>query len=212
LDHKHKLDLEKIEAKKELIEIQKQKELAIENAKTLRKEKTSQIININNQQIINDNRIQQINNYIVNLPSEGVINATLENCDNILKKVLTDLLKSGALEKLYYKKLNDIPFEIITTTYANDNYPQHKNIWFNKDLNTFYCVIDEQWNPMDKEILLKILRRTFEKYMKMFLKFITHDDKTYIEYVVKKEHFEKFPLHEKDEIEDIAKEALSYNA
>ena len=214
LKHKHKIEEMKTSAELQIkiIESQKQKNLSIEAAKKERKEHTSKIIN--NQYIDTQNNIQinAINNYIVQLPSQGVVNATLENCDTILKIVLMDLLESGELEKLYYKDINKIPIEIISKTYINDDYPQHKNIWYNKELNAFYCVIDERWNPMDKEILICILRRTFEKYMKMFLKFIPYNIKNNAQYNLTESHLTRFPLHKKDssDIEYIAKKALTY--
>lgn len=202
-----KLEIIRAEKEKELaiIEAKKASNIELEKIKTERKTKTATIVNYNNQQIINDIRIQQINNYIVQLPSEGVISATLENCDVILKTILKDLLISEELEELYNQDLANIPIEIISKTYANDHYPQHKNIWYNKDLNAFYCVIDEQWNPMDKEILMQIIRRTFEKYIKMFSKYLLLDKIT-------ESHLAKFPFHKKDniEIETIAQKALNY--
>ena len=214
---KHKLDLERMftdtQNKLSIIEAQKKRDIEIETIKLNRKEKTTQIINQQNIENKNSIHIDAINKYVVNLPSTGVVSATLENCDSILKIVLLDLLESGELEKLYYKDISTVPIEIITKTYANNHYPYHKNIWYNKDLNAFYCVIDEQWNLMDKEILISILRRTFEKYMKMFYKFITYDNKQKIEdFRLMESHLTKFPLHKKNDndIECIAKKALTY--
>jgi hypothetical protein len=154
LQYKHSLELEIIKAKKESA-------LEIEYARTNRKEKTPQIINT---KIINtQNNI--VNNFNVPFPDKGVISATLLDCKYSIKRILKDIDETDAINKVYFSKdIQKLPIEFINNTYNNDKYPHNKNMWYNKNLNTFYCVINEQWAKADIEIIRNIIENTIRMY------------------------------------------------
>lgn len=171
LNYKHNLQLELLDKELELldkeleiIEAKKKAALEIEEARTRRKEKTAQIINTN----ITNTQNNIVNNFIVQLPTEGVISAS--DYKKILKRVLKNIDETDAINLVYFSEdIKSLPVKCITDIYANDKYPQNKNIWYNKDLNTFYYVIDEQWQKANIETLRGIVEDTINIYNKYIL-------------------------------------------
>ena len=165
LNHELLIIKAKEESQLNIIKAKTESALKIEEARTKRKKQTAQVINTNIIQTQNNT----INNFIVNLPSEGVISAS--DYKKILKQELNKLDETDAITLTYFTEdIERLPIELISRTYANEDHPQYKNVWYNKDLDTFYCVEDEEWEKAEKEKIRKIISMSLSSYYSELIK------------------------------------------
>lgn len=144
-EEKTRRELEKLKLKEEIqikkIELQKQKNLEIEQAKTDRKEKTASIINnINNQNIKIEvtNHINNIFDAKIVLNSDKFKTKDISHLFDVIKnpKIMEQLCKDN-------NSLTDLLANIMKITYNNDNVPEARYIISDKDSEHF-LVADEQ--------------------------------------------------------------------
>jgi uncharacterized C2H2 Zn-finger protein len=133
---------------KEKIQLQKEKHLAIENAKLDRKVQTAQVIN----NIHNEIKIQQINNFVVCHPTEGVLDATPENLELPLDRFKFLITPHEAVKILYPPKSNsNLSVELISKLHGIEAPKEYRNFWYNSELDAFYKIMNNQWEYIKEE-------------------------------------------------------------
>ena len=196
-------------AKKEIFSEKHNSRLELEDKKLVRKEKTAQIVNNTNIQT----QTNIINNFIVKLPTEGVFSATLENCVMSVKKILSHMDMTDAINLVYFSEdICNMPIKFITSTYANDEYPKYKNIWYNKENETFYAIMNEEWKKADIENIREIISRSIKLWLRsMEKKTIKFHPKTQEQENRKIILNSSFKIdYSVKHLDEIAKKALSY--
>ena len=158
IECKKNADLEKLEKKKEIIQAQKEKDLAIEEKKLERKKQTSHITIINN--IAN-----QVN---INLPATNRISATYSNCIEDIVKPFIKQINSGSYNsyKLVYESgLNksEIATTLIQSIFNNDDAPTNQNIVYITEQDLFMVALHKAWVHKQFDYIGNIMTETFKQ-------------------------------------------------
>ncbi len=153
----------------EILKLRTEKNLEIENKKTERKEKTAHVINNIETINIQNNFIQHIENkYIVD--NMHTIDSPHFRSENNLKKIFNKYITNSEFNCYLYslcKTAEEFTILFLRILFNNEALPKIKFMFYNKDLGNFYGIFKQLSNEENKKEVKQI---EYEKYIDPILR------------------------------------------